>query len=110
MTDNKLKVGDVIYEKHSNKFTAKLRIERVTKTQAISGKYRFKIDKIWGGQNADVVGKSTWSVYDYILETDEIKEAYEKQMAINFLKSKNFDNVPAVVLKSVVKQLDPFSR
>ena len=37
-----LKVGDVVYIKTYGKLTVKLDIERITKTMAVSGNYRFK--------------------------------------------------------------------
>lgn len=37
-----LNVGDVIYRMYHGEITNKMKIERVTKTQAISGNYKFR--------------------------------------------------------------------
>lgn len=58
------------------------KIERVTKTAAIIGYDKFRLS------NFSLIGASSFTLYDYKLETDELNEKYEKKQLIEKIKFK----------------------
>ena len=103
----KLEVGNVIYGKNRiygirEVFT----IERVTKTQAISGNSRFKIETYDG--RARMVGDQYdgFNRTSYYLETEELKEEFIRQKAIEKLKNAQFYKLPTKVLKQINLLID----
>jgi hypothetical protein len=85
----KLKVGDVIYPEYamSDQLSRPLVIDRVTKTQAIAGEHKFKIDNKY--YIKPVGGGMSYSRTHYYLESDVIKKRYIRQRNVRYLK--NFD-------------------
>ena len=89
-----LKVGDVVY--YDSLGLNKYIIDRVTKTMAMSGLTKFKIDY---DNIVQMVGGG-WNSYCQI-ETPEIKEKYEKYILINKITKINWKEMSLDTLHQV---------
>ena len=95
-----LNVGDIIYG-NSIYRQSKHVIERVTRTQAISGNKKFRreyFDDCW----ITTIGENRgFGSSSYILETPVLKQKFERVQLINFLKSIKFDTLNFDVLDKI---------
>ena len=98
-----LQVGDVLYSRQYGSIGTKFIIDRVTNTQAISGKKKFRRNI---GSNGYVksIGEGSYSP-SYYIENDELKEEYQRKKAITYLSSYNFSKLPTTVLLDVFNNL-----
>ena len=108
-----LNVGDVVvamsgYGRTSYRF---ITIERVTRTQAVSGHYRFKRQtKNWWGKGGsfgvDAIGDGMWSRTSYELATPKHREdadiAERRQRCESIIRGTRFSDLPLEVLESIV--------
>jgi hypothetical protein len=85
----KLKVDDQLYLERSGIIVKTLKIERVTKTQAISGQTRFKRIQS-SGSYILAIGSGLWDRSYYYLRTDELDKKYIKQRTIRKLTNTNW--------------------
>ena len=95
-----LNVGDVIYG-NSIYRQSKHVIERVTRTQAISGNKKFRreyFDDCW----ITTIGSNRgFGSSSYILETPELKQGFEKSKIVNLLQNFKFDKLSFEVLNKI---------
>lgn len=105
--ENKIKVGDVIYgENRMYGIEGVYKIEKLTKTQAVSGNTRFKNEILSGGKVSKIGEASNiWNRTSYYIETDEFKEKYFRQNAIQTLKAANYSKLETKVLESLLSVL-----
>jgi len=97
MTNN-LKAGDVIYRFYQGIIEDKLVIERITKTQAISGNHKFSIS--YRGENVYLIG--TGGVFNsFKIETNQLKEEYRKKEIISTLKRYDYNEVEIETLEKM---------
>lgn len=113
-----LNVGDVVvavagYGKTSYHF---ITIERVTRTQAVSGHYRFKrqTKHPWGGKGpfcVDLIGDGMWSRTSYEVATPKHREdanvAERRRRAERVIHETRFSDLPLEVLESIVALISP---
>lgn len=98
-----LSVGDVIYMENNYGFCGKITIERVTKTQAISGDIKLRIETLDNGKRAKAIGETYgWNSIRYLLETPEIKERYWRQGAVRKLKEADYSKLSTEVLEKLL--------
>ncbi len=100
----KLKVGDRIYRCYRGEPTNVITIERTTKTQAISGTNRFKIEyseRSW----INVVGRGSYSQASYYLETPRLIEKFNRIKLLSKVKTIKFDELTDEQLKSILNVL-----
>ena len=91
MSETKLlQVGDKIIRNTYNRLQS-ITIERTTKTQAISGHYRFRRE--YSGKSVTEVGKGISFGTHYEIETEELKEKLRHQKYFSFLKDYNWANL-----------------
>ena len=98
-----LSVGDVIYMENNYGFSGKIVIERVTKTQAISGNVKLRIETLDNGKRAKAIGETYgWNSTRYLLETPEVKERYWRQGAVRKLKEADYSKLSTEVLQKLL--------
>ena len=83
-----LKVGDVLYPKNNYGIKSPIVIDRVTKTQAIAGDYKFRIEYYHSAVR--IGGPSGYNSINYYLETDELKQELWRNTAIYIASTTNF--------------------
>lgn len=104
---SQLKVGDVIYGKNRMYgICRKVVVERLTRTQAICGGLKFKIDVNNGAVKAIGETYDSWNVTYYYLENDKLKEEYFRQNACAQLKSFDYGSLSTETLNQLVSILD----
>jgi len=99
---NILKVGDVIYRLYHNRITDKLVIERTTKTQAISGNYKFNIE--YGSWINLIGGKGTFCSYS--IATKELDIEYRKNQIKKVIEKIDYSKIELSKLEQIVSVLD----
>jgi hypothetical protein len=95
-----LKIGDRIYRTHYKEITDVYTIDRLTKTQAISGNMRFKID--YHDSWVNTFEKDRWSSASYYIESEKLKIEYKRQKMIRNLKAIDFSKFSDETLESVL--------
>lgn len=105
----KLKVGDIIYSVFGDgNIKEKRVIDRLTKTQAISGTSNFTIDINDAGSVSMIGGH--WAVrgaYTYKIETEELKKAYERRLLIERIKETSWHTLTDVQLRAIANIIEP---
>lgn len=103
MKQNKLEVGDVIYERRYGELCAKHVIKRVTKTQAISSTRKFK--RNYEGENVVIktVGSQRWDSSSFSFETPELKEEFRKVWCSSVIKHFHLKKLDVDQLNQIVK-------
>lgn len=87
-----LKEGDVIYRCYRGTPINTLIIDRITKTQAISGIYKFRkqnFENSW----ISIIGEGSYSVTSYYLETPELKAKLKRVNMIKKLEAVKFNDL-----------------
>ena len=101
--ENKLKIGDVLYRENYGKITHKVKIVRLTATQAISDKdTRFKIGLSDWGTAKEVGYTNRFSSGIWRIENESLKEHLRRQNAIEKLKGFDWSQVSTDLLESVL--------
>ncbi len=101
--ENKLKIGDVLYREHYGRVTNKVKIVRLTATQAISENgARFKIDLTDWGTAKEVGDATRFSSRIWRVENENLKEQFRRQNAIAKLKGFDWSQVSTDLLESVL--------
>jgi hypothetical protein len=103
---NTLKVGDVVYGTSYNDIW-KYVIERVTKTQAISGNIKFKIG--YGDNWVSVIGERGYSRTSYYISTPELEEKYVRYKIINKISHFDFGLPTTNELITIIKIIKPYT-
>lgn len=102
-----LKVGDILYGtyRYSDELN-RIVIERVTETQAKSKNWKFKKEqnKNW----IRAMGGDTFNTISFQLETDELKNLYNKQRLVSKLVSQKWAEYPLETLQNIVNIITPF--
>lgn len=95
-------VGAKLYRINYNEITEVLTIERVTKTQAISGNNKFRIE-LSNYSTASKMGYTDrWSNTSYYLETPELKEKLWEQETVRKLSKVDYSKLSTEVLKELL--------
>ena len=98
----KLEKGDRIYRCHSGKPSSIMVIDRTTKTQAVSGTTKFRIEcSGW----ISVIGGSSYSRVSYYLETPKLIEEYNRVKLLRKVSSIKFDELSDDKLQDIVNVL-----
>jgi hypothetical protein len=95
---NQLNEGDYVFMTKSGLYVARLRVERVTKTQAIltTG---LKLKREYSGDWIEDLGRDRFSTSDYRPDTEAARAEF--QAALNLEKAKKLaDKIVAVISKS----------
>lgn len=101
--ENKLKVGDVLYRENYGNITHKVKIVRLTATQAISDNgTRFKIQLSELGAAKEVGDANRFSSRIWRVENENLKEQFRRQNAIAKLKGFDWSQVSTDLLESVL--------
>ena len=103
MTKKKfLEVGDVLYERsgYGNKLVRKITIDRTTKTMAISGTTKFRIDKT--SFIKPIGNYNSFSRTTYELENEENKQEFKITLAIDYLENFKWKELNDTTLLSVL--------
>lgn len=80
-----LQVGDIIYQSHFGEIRKLGPIDRVTKTMAMVGGYKFR-KNVSSNNYVYLAGESTFSIVSYRLEDDKLKEKYLRQRYLHYIK------------------------
>lgn len=99
-TKTALEIGDKVYESHYGEVLRHYTIERVTKTQAISGNMKFRIEVCNNGYVREV-SRDKWSTRSYRLETPEIKDEYTRKNLVYQLKKYDFNTLSLDGLREI---------
>lgn len=99
-------VGAKLYRTNYNSITEVLTIERVTKTQAISGFNKFRIELSSYGTAYKMGSTDRWSSASYYLETPELKEKLWKQEAVQKLSKVDYSKLSTKVLKELLSLIN----
>lgn len=97
----KLKVGDKVYQTYRGVPKSIMVIDRVTKTQAISGNVKFKIEFSNSRFISRIAGDS-YHMYSYILETPELKDRLIKLKLIQRVKNIEFEKLSKNQLQKIL--------
>lgn len=99
-----LKVGDRIFKTGTvYELPRILTVERVTKTQAISGNYRFRLKYI---SSIECLGRPAYSRIWFRLATDEDVEEVEKAENVARLRKVNFSTLTNKQIKQILKIIE----
>ena len=79
MEKKQLEVGDMVYEYRHGTICVRHKIERVTKTKAISGVLEFRRFTEWGDRIIRI-GASGYSSTSYTIETEKAKQDFEREV------------------------------
>jgi hypothetical protein len=102
----KLEIGDKIYERGDSGFYSWTTVVRTTPTLAITkGGGKFKINVVDGGccEVPKEIGR--FDRIRFLLGTQELKEAYQKQVLVNKFKKFDFDKLSLEVLIEINNKL-----
>ncbi len=99
---SELKEGDKIYRCYRGRPESFVVIDRVTKTQAISGNWRFKWEYADSGR-VSVVGDSGWSFYGYFIETESLNYKFNRLRLVSDIQKKASEDLTDDVLKKLAK-------
>ena len=97
-----IQVGEYIYtQRHNDSYINLHKVERITKTLAITNSYRFNLD------SGKVQGSTGWSVLFGYKTTPEIMEKYKIQISWHYieLKYKSITDSQAVALAGIIKDM-----
>jgi len=109
MKDNKLEVGDCLYEKGNYGGLTKYVVERVTPTQAILSYSKKCKRESRDGKTFDIIDRSSWGPYCLYLATPEMDEQYRRQSLISFVKNgieKKISLLKTSDLETIKKMID----
>ena len=87
-----LKVGDIIVSRNYGSIGGLHKIDRVTKTQAISSHVKFKKEYCEKYGSVDRIGKSSWDP-SYSIATKKDLEEYKLDKAIYKLKNTKYEKL-----------------
>lgn len=98
-----LKAGDRVYAigSNTNEIKRVITIERITKTQAIGGGYKFKLE--YYDKHIRLVGDGAYSMLVYRLETPELIETLKIQRILRSIKTFDFASLPIDKLDKVAE-------
>lgn len=105
---NALFVGAKIYGiSRYNRIQVKATIERVTKTQAIGedGHFRFKINVSEFG-TVKRIPDSSYDLWDYYLETPELKERFWREQTILKLQKIDYNKLSVEDLRKILSIIE----
>lgn len=102
MENKLLFAGAKLYRYYGSRIEEIITIDRVTKTQAIAGSFKFKIELSSDGIAKKIPNTESWSFSIYYLETPELIEQYFRQQAIEKLSVFNYKNVSTESLKQIL--------
>ena len=100
MIDKKtLEVGDIVFEKQGTSLR-RLKIERVTRTQAIIGSIKLKreVTNSWLNE----IGGSIWSRTSFYLSTPELESEYQRQKLLNRVSRFDYSHLSNEELTTVL--------
>ena len=102
----KLEIGDRIYERGDSGFYSWTTVVRTTPTLAITkGGNKFKIDVI-NGECCEVPKiRNNFDRIMFLLETQELRESYQKQKLINKFKKFDFNELNLETLLEIDNKL-----
>lgn len=103
MSKTILNVGDVLYCSYYDKITEVAKIERVTATQAISKKYRFRREQ--NGILFKEMGAGRWSSSYWEIETPELKEQLKVQQ-LRYKLTKKIESLGKKVSEMELSELE----
>lgn len=86
MEKKQLEVGDMVYEYRHGSIYLRHKIERVTKTKAISGVLEFRRFTEWDNRIIRI-GSSGYSSTSYTIETEKAKHDYERESSKLYLSN-----------------------
>jgi hypothetical protein len=87
-----LKYGDKIYRCYQGSPTQVLTIDRITKTQAIAGIYKFR-KKYYENSWISLIGEGSFSMTSYYLETPELIAKLKRVNMIRKLEAVKFNDL-----------------
>jgi hypothetical protein len=93
-----LEVGDVLYNDSCGIF--RIVIERVTKTQAISGNTRVKREYDYSTKE---VGASVWTTRWWYIETEELKQKHRRSKILYKVQKARFTDLSTDKLEAIVR-------
>ncbi len=98
-----LKIGDRIYRLHYNEIVEIMTIKKITKTMAITGinKFRINIDK--DGRCQKIGSNSSWYNSSYYIETPELKEKLIRQKNIRIIQNFDLNKLSAHQIDEIIK-------
>lgn len=97
-----LEVGDKIYSRSRWGMGSIYTIERVTKTQAISGNQRFRREYRDPKRINAVGGGGAWNSTHYELENEQIKQAFYESQVRSKIRNINFEKLPLKTLEQIL--------
>ena len=101
MTDKKtLEVGDIIFQQQGTSLR-RLKIERVTKTQAIIGSIKLKRE-VANSSWLNEIGGSLWSRTSFYLSTPELESEYQRQKLLNRVSGFDYSRLSNEELTTVL--------
>lgn len=101
----KLEIGDRIYARSDSGFYSWTTVVRTTPTLAITSKSsKFKIDVI-DGRCCEVPKRHNFDRIEFLLETQELKEAYQKQSLVRKFKEFDFNELSLETLLEISNKL-----
>jgi hypothetical protein len=103
MKDNKLEVGDILYNIQYGVIQDVVKIDRLTPKMAFSGFRKFNIELI--NSKAKLIGGSGFSPVFYHLETDVLKHKYKKNKLIKVLEYTDYSKYSLEELENVINIL-----
>jgi hypothetical protein len=106
-----LKVGDKIYQINQGRIVKIIKVERVTKTQAIcDDDKKFKLQYFATDSINIIGGSSKWCMTHYELETPSLKEKLYRQNSIAEILKTDYTKMPTADLVNIISVIEVFKR
>ena len=104
----RLKIGDVIYIIHNNEPISKDYILDTTKTLAKSKNRRYKINPLDNGRVLVYGLGGSYSIYEYKIETPQLKERFEIKKMSSKLNKFDFSEISPDDMKIIIGIIDKY--